>query len=70
MVLHSLIIDSLLFTEHLDQIQRYIPANKKLMETSDSAKSDSYLELFLEIDKEGKLVSKIYDNWVSSTFLL
>jgi len=46
------------FSEHLDQIY---PSELEIKETTDSKKSASYLDLFLEIDQEGKLVSKIYD---------
>ena len=46
------------FIEHLDQIY---PSELEIKETTDSKKSASYLDLFLEIDQEGKLVSKIYD---------
>ena len=36
--------------------------------TTDSNKSAPYLHLFLEIHHEGKLVSKIYDNWDDFNF--
>ena len=45
------------------QLDNFTPYNFliEIKETTDSTESASYLDLFLEIDQEGKLVSVIYD---------
>ena len=51
-------------SEHLDQIY---PSELDIKETSDSTKSDSYPDLFHDIDQE-KNVSKIFDKRDDANF--
>ena len=44
-----------------DHLQRIYPSELEIKETTDSNKSASFLDLFLEIDNSGQLLSKIYD---------
>jgi len=46
------------FGDYLDNIY---PKELEIKDTTDSAKSASYLDLLLEIDEEGKLMTKLYD---------
>ena len=46
------------FGDYLDHIY---PKELEIKDTTDSARSASYLDLLLEIDEDGKLMTKLYD---------
>ena len=54
----ALSLNNATLNEHLDQIYS---SELEIKETTDSTKSASFLDLFLEIYQKRKLVSKIYD---------
>ena len=45
-----------------DLIHRFCPKELEIMDTADTVKTASYLDLHLEIDGKGKLLNKLYDS--------
>jgi hypothetical protein len=46
-----------------DFVDRIYPIELKIKDTTDTDRSASYLDLHLEIDSEGRLRTKLYDNF-------
>jgi hypothetical protein len=44
----------------------YIPTELEIKETTDTASSASFLDLYLEFDDSGQLITKICDNGMTS----
>ena len=43
-------------------VERIYPFEFEIKRTTDTARSASYLDLYLEIDNEGRLIKNFYDN--------
>ena len=44
-----------------DYVEQIYPIELEIKDTTDTVKSASYLDLHLEIDNEGRLITKLYD---------
>ena len=53
-----------------DFVDRIYPIEIEIMNTKNTARSASYLDLHLEINSEGRLRTKLYDKKMTSIFQL
>jgi hypothetical protein len=56
------------FAEFLLLIYQIYPPELEVKETTDTASSASFLDLYLEFDDSGQISTKIYDKWVNFNF--